>query len=58
MKVITYVKKEINSCYVRVEHDVMLDRSAQETFEHWSNICYAALKQGRIVDYQVELIKH
>ena len=56
MKIITYVKKEINSCYVRVEHEVMPDKSAQEAFEHWSNICHIALKKHRIVDYQVELI--
>ena len=56
MKIITFVKREIGSDYIRTEHDILHGHSAQETFEYWSNILHIALNQGIIVDYQVELV--
>ncbi len=55
MKVITYVKREMDTPYVKVEHEVKKNFSAEEQFKNWSNICYKAMNAGKIVDYQVEL---
>ena len=55
MKVITYVKPEIDKSYIKQEHEIRADYSANEEFEHWSDICIRAMKNGKIVDYQVEL---
>ena len=56
MKVITYVKPEIDKAYIKQEHEVRADYSANEEFEYWSDICIRAMEIGRIVDYQVELV--
>lgn len=56
MKVITYVKPEINKAYIKQEHEVRADYSANEEFKYWSDICIRAMEIGRIVDYQVELV--
>lgn len=55
MKVITYVKEEISKPFIKVVHEIRPDYSANEEFEHWSDVCVRAMEVGRIVDYQVEL---
>ena len=55
MKVVTYVKSEITKPYIKVEHEIRAGYSANEEFEHWSDVCIRAMKIGKIVDYQVEL---
>lgn len=55
MKIITYVKPEIGKPYVKEEHEVRKNYSANEEFEYWGNVCSKAMNIGRIVDYQVEL---
>ena len=56
MKVITYVKQEISTPYIKKAHIITDGHSAHEEFEYWSDICYKAMKNGKIVDYQVELV--
>ena len=55
MKVITYAKPEISKPYIKMEHEIRAGYSANEEFEHWSDVCIRAMKIGIIVDYQVEL---
>lgn len=55
MKVITYVKPEISKPYIKQEHEIRADYSANEEFERWSDICIRAMKARKIVDYRVEL---
>ena len=55
MKVITYAKPEISKPYIKMEHEIRAGYSANEEFEHWSDVCIRAMKIGKIVDYQIEL---
>lgn len=56
MKVITYVKRGIDKPFIKIEHAVRKNYSANEEFEYWCKICERAMKTCRIVDYQVELV--
>ena len=55
MKVITFVKEEVSKPFIKVVHEIRPGYSANEEFEHWSDVCVRAMEIGRIVDYQVEL---
>ncbi len=56
MKVITHVNQKIGKPYIKKVHKIKDGHSAEEEFEYWSDVCCKAMKNGKIVDYQVELV--
>lgn len=57
MKIITFVKPDINSKFIRVLHEIREGHSASEDFVYWTEICARAKSEGIICDYEVDIAK-
>lgn len=56
MKVVTYAKRKSGEPFIRQEHEIRKGRTGREELQYYTAMCLGLLRDGAILDYQVELV--